>query len=242
MPPTHLATYRRRVTASLERIWENVLDWEHLPHLHRDTFAHVRLLDQNPNGWRAEASLREGSRGGDPFVIDIELERALLRYRARTVDGPGTGAEILTRLTPESPHVTHIEVEFWRPDIPPSYAEIAGRAYVELYTRLWDEDEAMMVRRQALIDGTLPRASRAIEIDGARVSLSTVCPHLGGPLEDAPVEEGCITCPWHGYRFDVRTGRSADGRSYRLASRASASSCAAAAERAASSESGGESP
>jgi nitrite reductase/ring-hydroxylating ferredoxin subunit len=43
-----------------------------------------------------------------------------------------------------------------------------------------------------------------------------VCTHLLGPLGEAPVEDGCVTCPWHGYRFDVRTGRSADGRRLRL--------------------------
>ena len=40
--------------------------------------------------------------------------------------------------------------------------------------------------------------------------------HWLGPLEDAAVHDGCITCPWHGYRFDVRTGASADGRGLRL--------------------------
>ena len=32
---TSVATYRRRIGASLERVWENVHDWEHLPWLHR---------------------------------------------------------------------------------------------------------------------------------------------------------------------------------------------------------------
>ncbi|MBM4269305.1 MAG: Rieske (2Fe-2S) protein [Deltaproteobacteria bacterium] len=75
----------------------------------------------------------------------------------------------------------------------------------------------MMVRRQALLDGVLPRGSREVCVDGERLRHATVCPHLGGPLESAPVEEGCITCPWHGYRFDVRTGCSVDGRGLRLA-------------------------
>ena len=28
------ATYHREVIASLEHVWENVFDWEHLPWLH----------------------------------------------------------------------------------------------------------------------------------------------------------------------------------------------------------------
>jgi hypothetical protein len=31
---TLAATYKREVHAGIERIWENVLDWEHLPALH----------------------------------------------------------------------------------------------------------------------------------------------------------------------------------------------------------------
>jgi nitrite reductase/ring-hydroxylating ferredoxin subunit len=37
------------------------------------------------------------------------------------------------------------------------------------------------------------------------------------PLADVePDADGCITCPWHGYRFDIATGLSADGRGLRL--------------------------
>ena len=58
---------------------------------------------------------------------------------------------------------------------------------------------------------------RVVELGGELVAHATRCPHWLGPLEDAPLEDGCVSCPWHGYRFDVRTGRSADGRRLRLA-------------------------
>jgi nitrite reductase (NADH) small subunit len=32
------------------------------------------------------------------------------------------------------------------------------------------------------------------------------CPHLGGPLEKGEVEDGCVTCPWHLWRFDLKSG------------------------------------
>ncbi|HSJ98543.1 MAG TPA: Rieske 2Fe-2S domain-containing protein [Myxococcota bacterium] len=58
---------------------------------------------------------------------------------------------------------------------------------------------------------------RLVELHGAVVAHAAGCPHWGGPLEDAPVAaDGTITCPWHGWRFDLRTGRSADGRRARL--------------------------
>ena len=51
----HLATtYRRQVHASIERIWENVFDWEHLPVLHESYFNKVQLLQRDENGWRVQ--------------------------------------------------------------------------------------------------------------------------------------------------------------------------------------------
>ena len=32
------------------------------------------------------------------------------------------------------------------------------------------------------------------------------CTHRGGPLNEGPVVDGCIECPWHASRFDLRTG------------------------------------
>ena len=38
---------------------------------------------------------------------------------------------------------------------------------------------------------------------------SAVCSHWGGPLGEGAVEsDGRLTCPWHGWQFDVTTGES----------------------------------
>lgn len=42
---------------------------------------------------------------------------------------------------------------------------------------------------------------------GDRVhALYAVCPHQGGPLHEGGVQEGRVTCPWHGWEFDVSNG------------------------------------
>lgn len=43
------------------------------------------------------------------------------------------------------------------------------------------------------------------------VAHSAVCPHLLGPLDDSELgADGRLTCPWHGYQFDVETGENLD--------------------------------
>jgi nitrite reductase/ring-hydroxylating ferredoxin subunit len=209
-----VATYRRVVEASLVRVWENVLDWEHLPWLHRDTFAAVRCHAESRDGWRGEIQLQPG--GGEPIVIDVAADRIAGRYHTRTIDGPGTGTDIVTTLVTLAPHRTEVHVEFLVPGVPADAADAVGGVYRTLYAKLWDEDEAMMVRRQAVLDRSAEAFWREAVVDGRTVRFQAVCPHLGGPLEGVPVEDGCVTCPWHGYRFDLRTGRSADGRGLRL--------------------------
>jgi nitrite reductase/ring-hydroxylating ferredoxin subunit len=33
------------------------------------------------------------------------------------------------------------------------------------------------------------------------------CLHLEGPLGDGRLEDHVLTCPWHGWQYDLRTGR-----------------------------------
>ena len=37
------------------------------------------------------------------------------------------------------------------------------------------------------------------------------CPHQGGPLADGIVADACVTCPLHGWRFDLRSGQRQGG-------------------------------
>jgi 3-phenylpropionate/trans-cinnamate dioxygenase ferredoxin component len=43
-------------------------------------------------------------------------------------------------------------------------------------------------------------------LGGEIYALDNACTHVGGPLSQGRVEEGEVECPWHGSRFDIRTG------------------------------------
>jgi nitrite reductase/ring-hydroxylating ferredoxin subunit len=234
MPPplSSVATYRRRIGASVERIWENVRDWEHLPWLHRESFASIALEREDERGWRAEIGLRAAADERIRLEVVASDDR---RYVSRTLAGPGAATEIWTRLAPIDARRTDIEVEFLVPGVAAEQRDALGAAYVALYRRLWDQDEGMMQRRSFLLDA--PRAGRAARepidlgsaaelevklplravfagrpvvvarVAGELLAYSALCPHALGPLDETSLVDGLVECPWHGKRFDVRTGR-----------------------------------
>lgn len=239
-------TWQREVRAGIERIWENVFDWEHLPVLHGMYFNAVDLIDIGSWGWRVALTKNPGT-PDRRMVLDLRVDRENARYRVQTLSGDGAGTEIWTLLTPAGPRLTAVEVRYYLPEQHPQrLAELADK-YRRSCARLWDEDEAMMMRREEMtaravigrqrsgmplhlgpvaeLRAQLPllvefdgEPFRIVECeDGTLLAHATTCPHWLGPLDKAVPQDGILRCPWHGYRFDMRTGESADGRGYRLA-------------------------
>lgn len=48
----------------------------------------------------------------------------------------------------------------------------------------------------------------AILREGARiVAVADACPHMGASLADGTLQDGVVTCPWHGWRYDAASGK-----------------------------------
>lgn len=44
-------------------------------------------------------------------------------------------------------------------------------------------------------------------VDGTVFVLDGICPHAGGPLGKGSLRGDVVTCPWHGWQFQVSSGQ-----------------------------------
>jgi nitrite reductase/ring-hydroxylating ferredoxin subunit len=241
----HVGTYRRALPVSVERLYENAIDWEHLPYLHRSSFARIECLESGAWGFRARVWTQPYDERRS-LVLELKLDRDCHRWITSTLEGAGEGSEVWTHAFAVAERETHIVVDFFAPGIAPERASEIFARHEKLYTRLYDEDVAMMSARQTQLDanrnsiaqassrrvlGTLEQVRlklpmtieergqrfRIVEIGGKLIAHSTVCPHTLGPLGTTIVSNGIIECPWHGYRFDIASGACVSGHSCKLA-------------------------
>ncbi|MBS3134199.1 Rieske (2Fe-2S) protein [Candidatus Woesearchaeota archaeon] len=57
---------------------------------------------------------------------------------------------------------------------------------------------------------------KVVEIKGKKIALflhegkfyaiDNACKHMGGPLGEGELENENIVCPWHGWKFSIKTG------------------------------------
>ena len=57
--------------------------------------------------------------------------------------------------------------------------------------------------RRVEIEG---RAIAVYNVDGTFYATQNECVHLRGPLAEGELDGCVVTCPWHGWQYDVRTG------------------------------------
>jgi nitrite reductase/ring-hydroxylating ferredoxin subunit len=61
-----------------------------------------------------------------------------------------------------------------------------------------------------------PGRSRSVRVDGRRVAIfnqegrlyavDEACPHMGADLSNGDLQEGVLTCAWHGWKFRIESG------------------------------------
>ena len=44
------------------------------------------------------------------------------------------------------------------------------------------------------------------DLGGNYYAIENTCPHRGGPLAEGEMNEEEVICPWHGARFNIKTG------------------------------------
>ncbi len=54
-------------------------------------------------------------------------------------------------------------------------------------------------------------------VDGTYQVIDNTCVHRGGPLGEGDVEGDVVTCPWHGWQYNIKTGACVNNPAARVA-------------------------
>ncbi len=72
------------------------------------------------------------------------------------------------------------------------------------WTDIADADELPTGGR--LCTSVAGKALVVLNVDGQPYAIANQCPHAGRPLEEGEVRGITITCPYHGYAYNLKTG------------------------------------
>ena len=51
------------------------------------------------------------------------------------------------------------------------------------------------------------KAIAVANVDGKFFAINSMCLHHAGPLGEGEMEGQLVTCPWHGWQYDVTSGK-----------------------------------
>jgi nitrite reductase/ring-hydroxylating ferredoxin subunit len=53
-------------------------------------------------------------------------------------------------------------------------------------------------------------------VEGKFYAIDNTCKHRGGPLGEGELDGTSVVCPWHGWEYDVTTGKNLDDENVRV--------------------------
>jgi len=243
----YLGNYVRRLPSNLQRMMENAYDWEHLPHIHSSSFSSIELISSGKWGWRAKVGLpgANGSQLIDLLVdqdrnywattvisgmgegLEIHTQASEISAEEIEVD-----VRFYAASDPGDPELTEMTRQYMVDQYRQLYDEDEGlmtgrQSALDDRERWWAGKAANEIHIGPLADLSTD-TPHIVETDtdrfcvrhwnGKWIAHSAVCPHLLGPLSEGEIDaNGDVTCPWHGYRFNVETGENRDGKCKALA-------------------------
>lgn len=98
-------------------------------------------------------------------------------------------------------------------DSPPPPAEAALGLFPEAPKDVTPPDGfEVVLHKDALAPGKVTeiiiggKAIAVANVDGTFRACTNACPHADGPLGEGTLEGGLLTCPYHGWQFDLESG------------------------------------
>jgi len=74
----------------------------------------------------------------------------------------------------------------------------------EWITLLEDADELELGGSRCFV--VRGRRIAVFRVEEGYYAMDDMCTHADAPLSDGWIEDGCVVCPWHGARFDLKSG------------------------------------
>jgi len=81
----------------------------------------------------------------------------------------------------------------------------AGQTFPKDFTPVWREADVA----EGELTRVGPPGGRILlaKVNGTIYATAEVCSHMGGPLSEGRIVDGCVQCPWHGSMFSLRSGK-----------------------------------
>ena len=148
------------------------------------------------------------SHGGDVELVKVENNTAYIRLHG-SCNGCSLSSVTLRNGVEEAlkehvPEITDIEVV---PNEP-------GPAFIPLHEVNLLEDTGW-IQGPALGDLSSAKPFRLVadghdvlivQLEEKIYAYKNACPHMGQPLDGGMIDEEVLTCPWHGFKFDLSSG------------------------------------